>query len=385
MAQVLVNETSLVAIADAIRGKNGSADTYKPGEMAEAISSLPSGGGAEVEPIVLTGDCSSLFSNLLAQKYFELFSNTLSTSGVTKTSNMFSKFPYSYIPFDINIDNSTYNSMAHMFNGSKITELPAVINAYPSECLSLLYGCELLREIPEDWMDTWNFDRVYTYSSADLSSIFKNCYSLRHIPTKILSKLHNDKTNSYFYSLYYNLFESNYVLDEIIGLPVVGSTLAGNVFANTLKDNYRLKNFIFETNEDGSAKTANWTKQTFNFIYNVGWGSDFKLYGPVKITDYNSGITADKEVTDDATYQALKNDPDWFTGNVAYSRYNHDSAVATINSLPDTSAYLASAGGTNTIRFKGAAGEKTDGGAVNTLTEEEIAVATAKGWTISFT
>ena len=66
-----------------------------------------------------------------------------------------------------------------------------------------------------------------------------------------------------------------------------------------------------------------------------------------------------------------------------YSRYNHDSAVETINSLPDTSEYLASAGGTNTIKFKGVAGMKTDGGAINTLTEEEIAVAAAKGWTVS--
>ena len=102
------------------------------------------------------------------------------------------------------------------------------------------------------------------------------------------------------------------------------------------------------------------------------------------ITNYSSGITADKLVTDDTTYQALKNDPDWFSTKVEYSRYNHDSAVNTINSLPDTSAYLATAGGTNTIKFKGAAGSKTDGGAINTLTEAEIAVATAKGWTVTF-
>ena len=69
--------------------------------------------------------------------------------------------------------------------------------------------------------------------------------------------------------------------------------------------------------------------------------------------------------------------------NINYSRYNHDSAVRTINSLPDTSAYLTANGGTNTIIFKGASGASTDGGAINTLTEEEIAVATAKGWTVS--
>ena len=80
----------------------------------------------------------------------------------------------------------------------------------------------------------------------------------------------------------------------------------------------------------------------------------------------------------------MKNDPDWYTLKSEYSRYNHDSAVATINSLPDTSAYLAEKGGTNTIKFIGNAGSATDGGAINTLTEEEIAVATAKGWTITF-
>ena len=79
----------------------------------------------------------------------------------------------------------------------------------------------------------------------------------------------------------------------------------------------------------------------------------------------------------------MKNDPDSWTYDINYSKYNHDSAVETINSLPDTSAYIATAGGTNTIKFNGASGSKTDGGAINTLTEEEIAVAAAKGWTVT--
>ena len=123
---------------------------------------------------------------------------------------------------------------------------------------------------------------------------------------------------------------------------------------------------------------VNWKSQVIGFTNNVGYAKSTS-----SIINYNSGITADKEVKDDATYQALKNDPDWFTTKVEYSRYNHDSAVATINSLPDTSAYLASKGGTNTIKFKGAAGASTDGGAISSLTPEEIAVATAKGWTVT--
>ena len=49
MANVLVQDSSLTAIADAIRAKNGTETTYKPSEMAAAISALPTGsGGGEV-------------------------------------------------------------------------------------------------------------------------------------------------------------------------------------------------------------------------------------------------------------------------------------------------------------------------------------------------
>ena len=43
MANVFVNEDSLSAIADAIRDKLNTEDTYKPGEMADAIESISGG------------------------------------------------------------------------------------------------------------------------------------------------------------------------------------------------------------------------------------------------------------------------------------------------------------------------------------------------------
>jgi hypothetical protein len=46
MAIVTINDSNLTAIADAIRAKNGTETTYKPSEMAAAISALPTGGGA---------------------------------------------------------------------------------------------------------------------------------------------------------------------------------------------------------------------------------------------------------------------------------------------------------------------------------------------------
>lgn len=45
MANVFVEESSLINIANAIREKNGSTDAYKPNEMAQAISDIQSGGG----------------------------------------------------------------------------------------------------------------------------------------------------------------------------------------------------------------------------------------------------------------------------------------------------------------------------------------------------
>ena len=182
------------------------------------------------------------------------------------------------------------------------------------------------------------------------------------------------------FSYYFNGFDSCYALDELINLqiPYTKAKWTSNAFNSTFNLCCRLKNVTFALN-DGAPYTVTWKSQVIDLYNYVGY-----FASKDHILKYNSGITADKEVTDDATYQALKNDPDWFTTKIEYSRYNHDSAVATINSLPDTSAYLASKGGTNTIKFKGAAGSATDGGAINTLTEEEIAVAAAKGWTCSF-
>lgn len=44
MANVLVERESLADIADSIRAKNGTQNTYKPAQMAAAIDALPSGG-----------------------------------------------------------------------------------------------------------------------------------------------------------------------------------------------------------------------------------------------------------------------------------------------------------------------------------------------------
>ena len=63
----LYEEASVQAIADAIRAKAGTADTYKIAEMPYAIASLPSGGGAAEPYIEETYDSSG---NLIEAKLF---------------------------------------------------------------------------------------------------------------------------------------------------------------------------------------------------------------------------------------------------------------------------------------------------------------------------
>ena len=259
-------------------------------------------------------------------------------------------------------------------NCSNLKNIRKIVNLKAREMARMFDGCQSLRYLPQ--FENFSF---IDYDYADLSNFFYNCRGLRSIPEEFLKKLSTSKGKQTFYSLGYDSFAGCSSLDEIKGINIRSMNINSNLFSNTFDYCTRVKNIIFAKEDNGSPYTATWKSQNINLATNVGYSD-----GDNFIIGYNSGITSDKKVIDDTTYQALKNDPDWFTLKKEYSRYNHDSAVATINSLPDTSAYLATAGGTNTIKFKGDAGSATDGGAINTLTEEEIAVATAKGWTITF-
>lgn len=360
-----------------------TAGKYCPDDI---IITASGGGGGEVEPIVLTGDYSYGCAGDLAGNYINMYGNTITTKDITTSGNMFyQNHTVKKIPFDININNRSYSDMSNMFMACyELTEPPKINNAYPSSIGGFFSNCHNMRNIPDEFGDNWNFDRLHTYNYATFSSIFQNCYSLRKIPENFLKNIWS--LNNSKYSTYHNMFNNCFVLDEIKGIGVIPVELTSSMFDALMFANcYRVKDITFATNEDGTPIIAKWKSQTIDLSsssYPVGY---LGLLGSVSnlTTKYNSGITADKKVNNDTSYQALKNNPDWFSETITYSRYNHDSAVNTINSLPDTSAYLAEKGGTNTIKFYGVSGLSTDGGAINTLTEAEIAVAAAKGWTVT--
>lgn len=372
----------LTAIGNAIRGKTGGTDLLTLDGMVTAINGISTGGGTTLpeEAFNITGDCSYRFKRNSWNWFINNYGSQVTTNNITDCNQMFhNSNEITTIPFSINCMPSSAMNCAEMFSGcTQLTALPE-ITVYIEKMDNMFQGCYCLREIPDSYSETFDFSHYNISTEGTAAYIFSYCCSLRKIPSGFLKKIYGKSPFSWK-TIYQSGFNNCFSLDEIIGIPVIQEVLSSNIFSVTFYHNSRIKNAIFDTNEDGTAKTARWKQQTIE-LYNVGDAADSnKPY----ILNYNSGITADKEVIDDATYAALKNDPDWFTCKSAYSRYNKTSAIATINSLPDTSAYIAANGGTNTIKFTGVAGSRTDGGAINTMTEEEIAVATAKGWTITF-
>lgn len=379
MSKVFIEESTLSAIGDAIREKAGTNELISPLNMAQAITDLPSGGGElPEEALNLTGDLSYKFRNNGWNWFIEQYGKQIKTSGVTSLSNCFyGSSKLKEIPFAINCSNV---SMIYAFYTCKsLLELPDIYANKVADLQQMCTGCASIRTIPDSWVN-WDLTSVQTSNSMSLSTMFYECYSLRYLPEEFLKKLFSNPSSSYS-SMYYYFIASCCSLDEIRSIGVSNQTkaLTSNAFYSTFNNCGRLKAVTFDTQEDGSPIVAMWKSQVIDLSSYVGYLSKTSYSSYVdKVLNYNSGITADKQVTDDASYQALKDDPDWFTTDINYSRYNHDSAVETLISLPDCSAT-----GTNTIKFKGASGALTDGGAINTLTEEEIAVATAKGWTVT--
>lgn len=289
------------------------------------------GGGDEIpeEAFNITGNCSHLNYYGGWDWFFSKYGDIITTNRITDAGSMFSYSKLTNIPFSINLSDSCF--MSNMFQGcGNLKALPDITGGGSTTYANYQFsGCNSVREIPQAYLDA----NVQYFASR-----FSDCFALNKIE---------------------NLCPTN-------------ATLTSNRFTNIFNGCNLIKKFTFAL-DDAGACVRMWKSQTIDCASAFGWTSNSDAF-----MESSTGLTTATKVTDDASYQALKDNPDWWTQTVEYSRYNHDSAVETINSLPDTSAY-----GSNTIKFRGNAGSATDGGAINTLTADEIAVATAKGWTVT--
>lgn len=380
MAKVLVNETSLTGIADAIREKNGTAATYKPAEMAAAITAIETGAEDKVpKSIVLTGDMERAFYSDRFKWVLENYVDRITTYDLKNCPHMFAYITNKEIPFDLDFkSNETNMATYYMFyRATELERIGKIKNLTFYRANEMFSGCQKLKQLPE--FENCVFDSSTIQTGQAYGGMFAACHALRSVPSSLLRKLGNVKfTGGAALSL--TAFNENYALDEVVGLSPITGTLTSNVFSYRWTHMCRLKRLTFLQDDNGQPYKVSWKGQTIDLHNGVGWLD----VADKNLSDY-SGIGLDKKVSDAQTYEALKNDPDWYTSDPYYSRFNHDSAVEFINSLPDASDYLATqSSATNTLVFRNVAGAHTDGGSIGSLTEEEIAVAAAKGWTITY-
>lgn len=315
MSKYVIDSTTLASIGDAVREKDGTTEAILVSDIATRIKAIPQegGGGGVVPPeeaFTLTGDCQYKFATGGWDWFIEQCGDRITTKDITNAQYMFNASKLENIPFDINGSSGTC-LMSYIFqNCNKLTSIPK-LNVAPSSASNLFYGCQSLIELSEESVKDINWssiDNATSSYSGNRSYTFYYCHSLRRFPMSFLA--HGGSSTSNSYSIYYNLFNNCYSLDEVIDLPVVHRTAkwASNAFSYIFNYCGRLKDIVFETNEDGTPiKIDTWSKQTIELTQYLGYSSTTP-----------GDFTTATQVVDDATYQALKDNPDWWTTNIDY-------------------------------------------------------------------
>lgn len=368
--------SKLSAIGDAIRSKTGTSDLITLDDMPSVIEGIETGGDIPTEGLNYTGDCSNMFINENHNWIINLHGDKINTVDIDNATNMFlENSTIEKIPFDFNfivktpIDDTQNRSdctycYGMFYCATALKEIGAIRNLKPADMSNMFAGCSSLRYLPE-------FENLDLSKVKNADQMLTACWSLREIP----SYLTNSKAAPYFIR---NLSEM-FALDEAVDLYPDEETLTSNKFSAAFYNLNRVKRITFATLEDGTPYTRSWKNQTIDLTYP-------KSVGYVEMTYENNiydnfetnGLSYDGYVTDDAQYAALKDTDYWWTPMVEYSRFDVESAYELIKSLPDTSAY-----GTNTLKLFGMQGTLS-GGSCDSLSAEQIATATEKGWTVSF-
>ena len=329
--QSVSNGKSAIAAAITDKGVETAADASF-NIMAENIKAISGGGGGNLpafESYKISGNGQYAFSY---NNHSWVYENNIpiDLSGITDAAYMFyNSDKMEHLP-DLNTSHLT--NMDSMFGYcSSLKAIPKIDTSSATNISSLFSGCRQITEVPA----------LDISKATELDGMFQYCHKLKSIPNSILENCGRGDSG-YYYQLYYYAFYQCYNLKEILNLDVsVGYSSTSNLFFYTVNDCYSLRRFTFKTNEDGTPIDAQWNGQTLDFSLNVGWaGSSY------------------------AAQQWIDGD---YVLNPEEAYYNRDSMAETINSLPIVRNC--------TIKFKKAQGQL--------LTEDEIALANSKGWTVS--
>ena len=376
MADYLIKDTTLTNIADAIRAKKSSTDTYTPAEMATAISSIETGGGGgelTEEDLTFTGDLRYFNYYGRMGKLIKKCGSKMRFNDVTNLDNAF----WGNDPLNSDYSNWTINlykgNLYQCFsNQSYIKAFPKFQGTVDSLNGLFSYGSSI--EVIRDDLFSADTEFLCNAYGQSYNGIFSNCKKLKKVPlwfknmTFTVDKDFNYSSSS---SVYYKTFIACYDLKELT-LPIfpAPAKLTSNCFQQTFEDVKSMRKFVFAPPPAGNEAVL-WTKQTINL---ANW-----------LSGYDPSFSGPKAIYNDETYNLYKNDPDARAQTLEYSFYNHDAALETIKSLPYAQFVdIPDSQLQNVIKFYGESGSATDGGAINTLTTAEIAIATNKNWTVSY-
>lgn len=429
MSKVFINESSLTSIGNAIRGKTGSSELLSvPDGMVAAIESITTGGGSAVLPEelkVITGNVQNLFVTAYDTLYVNTYGKQLTTKDLVDAQMFVNNRTIEEVPFDLNIAGGDTSSMFKYC--VKLKKIKDINIANPNQTSNGLnqcfYECNSLKEIGVIRNPLIRLFNLVFYNCYNLNYItiegavcpadgidrveeaFEDCRGLREVDSSFLKLLKANYSSSSWNSSGYNFdFYHCYSMDRIVGLgvPISSSnkTHTKNMYNQTFINCYRLDELTFETNEDGTPKELYANNQIIDLSNNVGYcpSDQWQICNTVGDIKQGQSVPAfydyiqpsasstdiwNYQITADKNTEEYYNHKDSWTENLLYSRYNHRSMVNTINTLPDTSTFISSNGGTNTIKFKSNQGDSSPWGGTSNLTGAEIAVATAKGWTVS--
>lgn len=151
MANVIINDTNLTNIANAIRGKNGTTTTYKPSEMAAAITAISGGGGGSgvpAEALVLSGDCSYRFYQNGWEWFWNTYKDSITTSDIRGAQSMFHSFHGAASSVVLNFRANYGINTVNMFNNCFNKPVSKIVNLKPSGTQYMFreYGATTLPE-----------------------------------------------------------------------------------------------------------------------------------------------------------------------------------------------------------------------------------------------
>ena len=400
MGKVFIEETTLTAIGDAIREKTGGTNLITPGAMPAEIKGIVSGGGSgdcngmhvPEEALVISGDCSYRFSNNGWNWFIELYSDKTTTKDILQAQSMFQySDKLSSIPLELNFtDIFSGNTLSSMFtNCTALVTLPILNNTKPGKMNGMFYNCHSLKSVPDDWTDSWDWSYIEGQTSeyaGHMQDMFFQCVNLRSVPAWFFLH-HNPNVNNAYCSIY-NAFNMCLTLERVEGIRLpANATWTYNAFNQTFKYCARLKSITFALQENGSPYVHNISNQTID-LTTVGYletGTP-ALYFSLYVKDITEADKIDSWQKWDTYFGDTGHPSSLGTGNgyaadVKWCTFGRTAAKRLFATLPDVTG-----GSGNTIKLNGRAllgNNQMPYEAINDLTAEEIAVATARGWTVS--